>query len=294
MNSFRIGLIGVTVEYWGKSMAEGFLHDFEGWIIFMACTAVILVEMWLLSRWSIPRRRFQEVFGVDFPAPTPPIASRTYRALPRPYLAAIVIVAVTATVSAVIPENMQVRPARKEFSQFPLEIGQWKGRADIIDPIYMPLLQLDDYILADFADATGQRVNFYVPYYLTQVNGNSAHSPRACIPGDGWEIIEFAPRVLHDVAFKGVPLKVNRVVIQKGEYRQLVYYWFQQRGRVETDEYVVKLFIFWDSLMRHRSDGAMVRLVAPLARGEALEAVDQRLETFAARAVPELAAYVPD
>ena len=294
MNSFRIGLIGITVEYWGKSMAEGFLHDFEGWIIFMACTAVILVEMWMLSRWSTPRRRLQEVFGLDFPAPTPDNARRTYRALPRPYLVAIAVVAVTAAVSAVIPENMHLRPERKEFSQFPLEIGQWKGRADFVDPVYMPLLQLDDYILADFIDTTGQRVNFYVPYYATQVNGNSAHSPRACIPGDGWEIRDFAPHKMQSVMFNGAPLKVNRVVIQKGEHRQLVYYWFQQRGRIVTDEYVVKLFIFWDSLMRHRSDGAMVRLVAPLGRGEAFEAVDQRLETFAAQAVPELAAYVPD
>lgn len=294
MNSFRIGLIGITVEYWGKSMAEGFLHDFEGWIIFMACTAVIMLEMWLLSRWSTPRRRLQEVFGLDLPAPAPDSALRTYRALPRPYMAAIAIVAVTAAVSALMPESAHLRPSRKEFSQFPLEMGSWKGRADFIDPVYMPLLQLDDYILADFTDANGQRVNFYVPYYATQVNGNSAHSPRACIPGDGWEIIDFAPRVLRDVSFKGMPIKVNRVVIQKGEHKQLVYYWFQQRGRLVTDEYVVKLFIFWDSMMRHRSDGAMVRLVTPIAPGEPLEKGDRTLEAFAAQAVPALAANIPD
>ncbi len=294
MNSFRIGLIGITVEYWGKSMAEGFLHDFEGWIIFMASTAVILVEMWLLSRWSTPRRRLQEVFGLNFPPPAPASAQRSYRTLPRPYLAAIAVVAVTVAVSAVIPESMHRRPERKEFSRFPLEIGQWKGRTDFIDPVYMPLLQLDDYILADFIDARGQQVNFYVPYYLTQQNGNSAHSPRACIPGDGWEIVEFVPRVLRDVTFKGKAVNVNRVVIQKGEHKQLVYYWFQQRGRIVTGEYVVKLFIFWDSLMRHRSDGAMVRLVTPVAGGEALQVADDRLEAFAAGAVPVLGDFVPD
>ena len=36
MNSFRIGVIGVTVDRWGIEMAEGFLHDFEGWVIFMS------------------------------------------------------------------------------------------------------------------------------------------------------------------------------------------------------------------------------------------------------------------
>lgn len=294
MNSFRIGLIGVTVEYWGKSMAEGLLHDFEGWIIFMACTAVIMLEMWLLSRWSVPRRRLQEVFGLDFPAPTPDNALRTYRSLPRPYLAAIALVGATALLSIALPEREQHSPQRKELSRFPLELGQWKGHADFLDPAYLPLLQLDDYILADFTDGAAQRINFYVPYYATQVNGNSAHSPRACIPGDGWEIIDFAPRVLRGVSFKAMPLTVNRVVIQKGEHRQLVYYWFQQRGRIVSNEYVVKLYIFWDSLTRQRSDGAMVRLVAPIARGEQIAAVDQRLEAFAAMAVPALADYVPD
>jgi exosortase len=49
MNSFRIGMIGVLVEYKGIGMAQGFLHDFEGWIIFVACLFVLVVEMWLIS-----------------------------------------------------------------------------------------------------------------------------------------------------------------------------------------------------------------------------------------------------
>ena len=49
MNSLRIGMIGVTVEYWGVAAAEGLLHDFEGWVVFMACTAVLVLEMWVLA-----------------------------------------------------------------------------------------------------------------------------------------------------------------------------------------------------------------------------------------------------
>jgi len=42
MNSFRIGVIGVIVEYWGVGLAEGFLHDFEGWFIFMGCMLILV------------------------------------------------------------------------------------------------------------------------------------------------------------------------------------------------------------------------------------------------------------
>jgi exosortase D (VPLPA-CTERM-specific) len=294
MNSLRIGLIGVTVEHWGRSMAEGVLHDFEGWIVFMACMAVMLAEMWLLSRWSRPRRPLREVFGLDFPAAVPSDMRREYRSLPLPYLLSLAALAIAAALISGMPEVRHHAPQRDEFSRFPMELGQWKGRPDAIDPVYLPMLSLDDYVLADYVDASGKRVNFYVSWYASQTNGNSAHSPRACIPGDGWKIMDFSTRELQDTRVAGKPLSVNRVVIQKGEHKQLVYYWFQQRGRIVTNEYVVKLYIIWDAITRSRSDGAMVRLVAPLGREDAIEDGDRKLEAFAALAVPALSRYVPD
>ncbi|MFN0038559.1 MAG: VPLPA-CTERM-specific exosortase XrtD, partial [Burkholderiales bacterium] len=294
MNSLRIGLIGIAVEYGGKSMAEGFLHDFEGWAVFMACTGVLIVEMWLLSRWSVPRRPLREVFGLELPASSPAGVPRNTRRLPTPFLSAVVLVVAVATIFLLLPKPVHHAPARKEFSAFPLEMGAWTGRADRIDPIYLEQLMLSDYLLVDYVQEGTRPVNFYVSWYNSQADGNSAHSPKACIPGDGWEISDFTRAQLHSVQFAGRPLEVNRVVIQKGEYRQLVYYWFQQRGRVVTGEYAVKLHIFWDAMTRRRSDGAMVRLVTQVGAGEQLVQAEQRLESFAARAVPELAAYVPD
>lgn len=294
MNSFRIGLIGITVEHWGKSMAEGFLHDFEGWIIFMACMAVMMVEMWVLSYWSKPRRRLREVFGMDFPSATPVDAKRSYRALPWSYLAAVLALGAGAALAALAPQPSHVRPERHDFVEYPLSLGEWKGRTQVMEPVYLAELKLDDYLLADYASASGSTVNFYVSYYDVQAEGNSAHSPRACIPGDGWEIIDFSPHEMRDVRFAGKAMRVNRVVIQKGEHRQLVYYWFQQRGRIVTDEYVVKLYIFLDAITRGRSDGGMVRLVTPIERGESVEKADRTLEAFAAQAVPALAGHIPN
>lgn len=50
MNSFRIAVIGALVNIWGTDMAEGFLHFFEGWIIFMGCAMLLMLEIWLLDR----------------------------------------------------------------------------------------------------------------------------------------------------------------------------------------------------------------------------------------------------
>jgi EpsI family protein len=88
-------------------------------------------------------------------------------------------------------------------------------------------------------------------------------------------------------------LTVNRVVIAQGESRQLVYYWFQQRGRLITNEYLVKWYVFWDGLTKNRSDGALVRLVAPLRQGEDLEHADALMRDFLGKIADQLPRYIP-
>lgn len=294
MNSIRIGAIGVTVEYWGKAMAEGVLHDFEGWFVFMACTGVLIVEMWILAQIGSDRLPLREAFGLTFPAPTPKEARIQTRGLPKPYLAAIVITMVFAVATAMMPERVEVPPARKDFATFPLEFGQWKGKTERLEQIYLNALKLDDYLLSDFIDPQQHAVNFYVAYYASQRQGESAHSPRTCLPGGGWEMVGLAEHDVAGVSVNGVPLRVNRAVIQLGEQKQLVYYWFQQRGRVIANEYLVKWFIFWDALTRNRSDGSLVRLITPLAAGEDEQKGDERLTDFSREVVKYLPEYVPN
>jgi exosortase D (VPLPA-CTERM-specific) len=293
MNSARIGLIGILVEYFGNSMAAGFLHDFEGWAVFMLCTGILLLEILLLAKIGNAGIRFSEVFALD-PVVVERRGTARRRGLALPFLAAAGLVMIAAVAAQLVPAPVHELPQRKSFAEFPLSMGEWHGTADRIDPDSLRMLKLDDYLLADYSAGNALPVNLYVSYYASQANGNSAHSPRACIPGDGWEISGFGERELSTVKFNGLPLRINRVVISRGENRQLVYYWFQQRGRNVTDEYVVKLHIFWDAIARHRSDGAMVRLVARLRPGEPEAAGDALLEGFARVALPQLAGYIPD
>jgi EpsI family protein len=73
-----------------------------------------------------------------------------------------------------------------------------------------------------------------------------------------------------------------------------VYYWFKQRDRWITSEYLVKFYLFWDSLTRQRADGALVRLVSVVNADETEASVDGRLQTVAGLVSPLLARYVPD
>lgn len=294
VNSARIGLIGVTVEYWGPSMAEGLIHQFEGWFMFMICLALLFLEMVLLSRIGPSRAPFRSVFAIDFPE-RHHVRTLIHRPSPtRPMQAALALALIVAIGSTLMPGRTGAGPDRESFDVFPssLPFG-WSGVRSRLDRDSLKTLQLDDYMLSDFSEGEGPPLNFYVAYYASQTGSDKAsHSPKTCIPGGGWTITDAKETKV--VLGTGVEQNVNRVIIERGDSRDLVYYWFKQRGRWVTNEWAVKWYIFLDSIRMGRSDGALVRLVAAVPRGVPIETIDERLQGFMRIAVPELAHFVPD
>jgi exosortase D (VPLPA-CTERM-specific) len=294
MNSFRIGTIGVMVEHWGISMAEGFLHEFQGWAVFMASAGLMLCEIAILNRIGHESGTWRQLFGVEFPAPSPRDAQVQRRSLPRSFLAACAVLLVFVVFALLIPRPTEVFPARASLVEFPMSLGAWNGRRDSLDGVYSDALKLDDYLLAEYTEGGGGPVNLYIAYYNSQRKGEAVHSPRSCLPGGGWQIRDFDQRTLSGVKIDGRPLRVNRTVVELGDRHQLVYYWFQQRGRVITNEFMVKWYLFWDALTRHRTDGALVRLVVALPTTGSEAEADRRLTDMANRIAPTLTRYVPD
>ena len=298
MNSFRIGVIGITVDRWGNQAAEGFLHDFEGWVVFMACLAVLLLVVWLLNVLSGHRRSLWD--RIDLSYPTWGEVKAAWAARPAaagingPLLAATLIVVLAVPFSFMVTGRAEAPPARDAFLRFPLIHNGWVGRDGALEADVLNTLKLTDYIQAQYrTSGDSLPVSFYVAYYDSQRKGASIHSPRSCLPGGGWVIQESAVQPLPQPA-GGVPdLKVNRVVIQQGESRQLVYYWFQGRGRVITNEFAAKWYIFQDALTRNRTDGALVRLITQVPSGTDIALADQRLRAFAADFGPLLGRYIP-
>lgn len=294
MNSLRIGLIGITVEYWGREMADGILHDFEGWVVFMSSLGVLLLEMWLLNLIDRPRRAFADAFHIEWPGPLPEGSRFRAPGVSAPLVAVLALLLGGAILSSLLPDREEVVPARVAFAQFPGELGGWQGRVDRLESIFVDALKFDDYLLADYTGPGGARVNLYAAYYGSQRKGASVHSPRTCIPGGGWEIGGLSQRTIEGASINGRPLTVNRAVIRKGESAQLVYYWFQQRGRVMTNEYLVKWYLFQDALNRQRTDGALVRLTTDVPPGSDAVEADRRLAELARLVAPEMERFIPN
>ncbi len=293
MNSFRIGAIGIMVEYWGIEMAEGFLHDFEGWAVFMSCIGILILEMWILAKIGKDKLPLQEAFGMDFPEPVAKGVGIRYRKTPKQFYVSFSLLVIIALSVVVLPEREELIPDRKDFSIFPLELNGWVGRKGSIEQVYINTLKFTDYAMSDYRDTDGGTVNFYSAYYDSQKSGASAHSPRSCIPGGGWRITSLEDHNIVGVDVGNTQLVVNRLLIEKGEAKQLVYYWFQQRGRIITNEYMMKWYLFWDAVTKSRTDGALMRLTTTLNAGQNIDIADKRLESFAKEISPFIDEYVP-
>jgi exosortase D (VPLPA-CTERM-specific) len=291
MNSLRIGVVGVTVDRWGTKMAEGVLHEFEGWVVFMGSAALVVLLARSLSKLGTARTDQ----NAQSAAASVPIAALPRLSVPSvspPFIAATVLVALGVAAEFTVPDRPEIAPARTQFVDFPEQLGAWTGSRDTLEPVFLDALQLDDYLLMNYHGAGVPPINYYIAYYRSQRSGMSVHSPRLCLPGGGWQIKKFEPHTLGDADGRTWP--VNRVLIEKSGQRELVYYWFRERDRRLTNEYVVRWYLFWDALTRNRTDGALVRLVVGIPQGSDESQADSMLAKFAALSDSKLGSFVPD
>ncbi len=294
MNSFRIAVIGWLVEHWGISMAEGFLHDFEGWVVFMICFAILLLIMAILVRVGKDKSTLAHAFGIQKEVYTGEHITSSSNKIPTQYIATILILLSVLVLSLILPNREEILPDRIEFSNYSQEIGSWTGKKKDMELVYINALMFDDYYLADYVNEAGEGVNYYIAYYASQRKGQSAHSPRSCLPGGGWEIKSLKRIPLKGLMRDGKQIYVNRVLTQLGNTKTLVYYWFKQRNRNVTNEYLVKWYLFWDALTKNRTDGALIRITTIVPEGHGIEDADSRLYEFAKHALKDISNYVPD
>jgi EpsI family protein len=180
---------------------------------------------------------------------------------------------------------------RKPLKDFPTQLGQWqKSKDQVIDEPTMKVLRASDYLLRDFQRPDGLAANFYVGYYASQREGASYHSPLNCLPGSGWTLTD-PDKVMISLP-DGRTFAANKYVIQNGEYKSLMIYWYQGRGRAIASEYWGKVYTVIDSVRLRRSDGAMVRVTVPL--GDSETAALDSAKDLSAKAAAALDEYVPN
>jgi len=176
-------------------------------------------------------------------------------------------------------------------------MGEWrKGQELAIDAEVLAILGVDDYLSRTYFTPDRSGVGLYVGYYESQKQGDTIHSPLNCLPGAGWEPVSEGRLTIPNVDGQGRAITVNRYIVQKGLDRQMVLYWYQARGRVVASEYTSKAYLINDAIRRNRTDGSMVRVIAPIdtrVEGKSAEA-EQLAVDFVRAMFPLLPSYLPE
>lgn len=144
-----------------------------------------------------------------------------------------------------------------------------------------------DYLFRIFGRDSVPAFSVYVGYYDRQATGRTIHSPRNCLPGSGYQTVEAGTATL-DV--EGQPVIVNRYIVADGASQALVYYWYQGRGRVAHNEYLVKWDLLRDAVLHGRSEEALVRIVVPVRAAPGYSAEAWRRQVDEAEALARLVA----
>lgn len=287
MNSARIAVTGLLIKYVGSDAAEGFIHDFEGWIVFLcACIFFYLfIELitWITKGKPGASKHFilHHTRHSNNPVKHVLWAGR--------HFAHMVVVTILA---AIIYSASYLRPSepieRLSFNDFPLRIDDMEFFPDVLSPEVLNVLKADDYFIGDFIRRSKAPINLYMAYYAKQKEGSVIHSPKDCLPSAGW-VIETQSIV--DLEPLGMEGSAVRSVIERGGERLMVFYWVNQQSSNYSNELAARSALLWRALVYSRTDGTLVRVYTEIEQGE-YEA-EQRLRKFIQALNGEFPHYLP-
>jgi EpsI family protein len=185
-------------------------------------------------------------------------------------------------------------PPHEKLSTFPEQLGDWQQvEAQTLAPGAERELGADDYTSRTYVNERGATVFLFIAYYASQRHRKTYHSPQNCLPGAGWTMGAYQRHPLVEGP-AGKQRELNEYLIEKNGARMLALYWYHGRGRIVASEYWGRFYTLADAVVRGRSDGALVRVIAPLTpNGTEARAREDAL-AFARNLLPLLPRYIPD
>ncbi|NDV21846.1 VPLPA-CTERM-specific exosortase XrtD [Desulfovibrio sp. JC022] len=284
-NALRIAIVGYLARNVSVETAESFFHDASGIVIYLL--SIVVLATWSLLLNLLGGRKAEQRADSRPGYYGPP----TGRALHIFIMAAVLGLFFAGNQYLL---TGRVVPERISFDHFPLQIGDYSGKREYYDENVLRSLGSDDYLAGVFSGKqSGRDILVLVTYYDYQEPQRAAHNPVSCLlGGGGWSLA--SSRDLPADPQSGRPFKVRRLLLDKPGQRLLAFYWFQQRGRVITDEYMNKVYLAVDSVTRQRTDGSLVRVELLLEDGESVEHGQKVLDNFIKNFSTRLKPYIPE
>ena len=284
-NAARVTATGVLTFYYGKQATESFVHEVLGWLVYVVALGLLIGLNFVLKNFhhrdtETPREEIQ-----------PQIANQTSNIKHSLYLL-VAILFLGGIFINWFQQRGEVEVERKPLTELSANLGEWKQKGNEIrfDANTESVLRTSDYTMREYVLPNGRLANLYVGYYASQRTGATYHSPQNCLPGAGWVMKQ--PELIEIKTPAGKTFTANRFIIENGVYNEVLIYWYQGRGRAVASEYNDKFYTVLDSVVRRRSDGAMVRVMTSVGNSET-EATTAAID-LATNTADNLSTHIPD
>lgn len=223
------------------------------------------------------------------------------------YVRVLTVVLLVQAVLFYTASHGDSRPLMKPLKDFPQTLPGWQMvsqsalNKDVLDAlraddtltrVYLktPLPDLSRLTPTQRDSVMATAEQFYVAYFSTQQQGQTPHSPKYCLPANGWQPAETSKVYIPIPG--SAPINVNKYLIEKEADQMLALYWFQSHGRVVASEFAEKIYLVADSLRYHRSDTALVRIMVPIVHND-LDAAMDGATKFVQVVYPAIYHYLP-
>jgi len=178
------------------------------------------------------------------------------------------------------------------LSTFPTSLpGYWMLRDIPTDPEVQSILKADDTLTREYVSQARTPLLFYIAFFNSQRYGQAPHSPKNCLPGEGWEPVESNTIEVPVQGWPG-PIVINHFVVQHGDDKEVTLYWYQSHNRIIAHEFAAKFWLVMDSIRYDRSDSSLVRVIVPVREND-VEGATRAGVNFIQAAFPALLRQLP-
>lgn len=296
MNSVRIAMAGILMQHFGPEWLEGFTHLFEGWVIFITSIIILFGLAWVMLKLNSRKMSLAEALDLETEGLVPQLARVRFVYPSKALIAASLVMILTVAAWPLVPSRDAQSPTRLDFSAFPRQVGDWRqfGDEQRFSPKVERILAADDYINVQYGrSASEPTLDFFSAWYHDLAEDGVVHTPEICLPGAGWEIAKVERVDISGELGLDEPYEINRVIIQKGEQRRLVYYWFTHMGEAIPRNTRAKFNVLTGGVLAGRYDGAILRIISPLEKGEPESVAEEKMNDLLRELLPKIPRFIP-
>lgn len=198
----------------------------------------------------------------------------------------LIVTVITYLLSNDVPAQHKAVYAK----QLPAFINGWHGEDIEVDERTLEILETDDVLMREYKKEENPPILLCIVYASN--NRKVSHPPEVCYKGSGWSLEEKIPVVFSIKSDKFPEFSAIKLIIEKGEQKQLVLYWYKCNSEYTTNYYKQQIHIVKNQIITGKSTSGLVRISTPIINNDE-ETAMMRVQRFSLDMLPFITEYLP-